>query len=95
MDEIIRIMPGDPGIGPDVNAQGPAWQDLALCAETDPEIFYPEKGGGTRAAKQVCRACPVRTPCLEFALEHDERWGVYGGLSPNQRKGLKRRARAA
>ena len=69
-----------------------AWQDQALCAETDPEAFFPEKGGSTRAAKRVCRACEVRAECLEYALEHDERFGIFGGMSERERRQLKRMA---
>lgn len=66
------------------------WQDQALCAQTDPEAFFPEKGGSTREAKRICKACPVRDDCLEFALEHDERFGIWGGLSDRERRRLKR-----
>jgi WhiB family redox-sensing transcriptional regulator len=68
------------------------WQDKALCAEVDPEIFYPEKGGSTREAKMVCRSCEVRASCLEYALEHDERFGIFGGMSERERRRLKRQA---
>ena len=47
------------------------WQDKALCAQVDPEIFFPEKGGSTREAKRVCRPCDVHAECLEYALTHD------------------------
>jgi WhiB family redox-sensing transcriptional regulator len=66
------------------------WQDRALCAQTDPEAFFPEKGGSTREAKRVCRRCPVRAECLEYALEHDERFGIWGGMSERERRRLKR-----
>ena len=49
------------------------WQERALCAQTDPESFFPEKGGSTREAKKVCLACEVRSECLEYALANDER----------------------
>lgn len=62
----------------------------ALCQETDPEIFYPEQGESPELAQRVCRSCPVRDECLEFALEHDERFGVWGGLSARQRHKLQR-----
>jgi WhiB family redox-sensing transcriptional regulator len=67
------------------------WQDRALCAQTDPEAFFPEKGGSTREAKRVCTTCPVRTECLEYALASDERFGIWGGLSERERRRLKRR----
>jgi WhiB family transcriptional regulator, redox-sensing transcriptional regulator len=63
-----------------------AWRLDALCAETDPEAFFPEKGGSTRDAKRVCTGCPVRAQCLEFALENDERFGIWGGLSERERR---------
>src|ERR671923_144147 len=68
------------------------WQERALCAQTDPEAFFPEKGGSTREAKKVCRSCEVRAECLEYALEHDERFGIWGGLSERERRRLKRQA---
>lgn len=70
------------------------WRDFALCAETDPESFFPEKGGSTRDAKRTCRSCEVRAECLEYALETDERFGIYGGLSPEQRRRIQRQRRA-
>ena len=69
-----------------------AWQNQALCAQTDPEAFYPEKGGATRDAKRVCRSCEVRSQCLAYALDHDERFGIWGGMSERERRRLKRSA---
>ena len=66
------------------------WQERALCAQTDPEAFFPEKGGSTREAKRVCRSCEVRAECLEYALENDERFGIWGGLSERERRRIKR-----
>ncbi|PRW62676.1 WhiB family transcriptional regulator [Actinopolyspora mortivallis] len=68
------------------------WQERALCAQTDPEAFFPEKGGSTREAKRICAGCEVRSECLEYALEHDERFGIWGGLSERERRRLKRQA---
>ena len=67
------------------------WQERALCAQTDPEAFFPEKGGSTREAKKVCTGCDVRSECLEYALANDERFGIWGGLSERERRKLKRR----
>lgn len=67
------------------------WQERALCAQTDPEAFFPEKGGSTREAKKVCTQCDVRSECLEYALANDERFGIWGGLSERERRKLKRR----
>jgi WhiB family redox-sensing transcriptional regulator len=66
------------------------WQEKALCAQTDPEAFFPEKGGSTREAKRICLGCEVRDACLEYALAHDERFGIWGGLSERERRRLKR-----
>ena len=68
------------------------WQERALCAQTDPEAFFPEKGGSTREAKKVCLTCDVRDECLEYALMNDERFGIWGGLSERERRKLKKRA---
>jgi WhiB family redox-sensing transcriptional regulator len=65
------------------------WRLDALCAETDPEAFFPEKGGSTREAKRVCSGCSVRTECLESALRNDERFGIWGGLSERERRRLR------
>jgi WhiB family transcriptional regulator, redox-sensing transcriptional regulator len=67
-----------------------SWQDRALCAQTDPEAFFPEKGGSTREAKKICLGCEVRSECLDYALAHDERFGIWGGLSERERRRLKR-----
>ena len=70
-----------------------AWQEAALCAQTDPELFFPEKGGSGREAKLICARCDVRPECLAYALDHDERFGVWGGLTEMERRKL-RKARA-
>jgi WhiB family redox-sensing transcriptional regulator len=78
------------GIGTEGDAQ--SWQEQALCAETDPEAFFPEKGGSTREAKKICTGCEVKAQCLEYALSNDERFGIWGGLSERERRRLRRRA---
>lgn len=67
------------------------WAEDALCAQTDPESFYPEKGGSTREAKAVCASCLVQAECLDYALDHDERFGIWGGLSERERRRIKQR----
>lgn len=81
------VLPGAFG-----SPEEPGWQERALCAQTDPEAFFPEKGGSTREAKRICTTCEVRSECLEYALEKDERFGIWGGLSERERRRLKRRA---
>ena len=74
-------------------SDGPlAWQQHALCAQTDPEAFFPEKGGSTRDAKRVCGVCPVREECLQYAMDNDERFGIWGGLSERERRRLRKQA---
>ncbi len=88
VESVAQVLPlfGDP-----VEDALMGWQERALCAQTDPEAFFPEKGGSTREAKRVCTGCEVRAECLEYALEHDERFGIWGGLSERERRKLKRR----
>lgn len=66
----------------------PSWQADALCAQTDPEIFFPEKGGSTAEAEKVCARCPVAAECLDYALDNDERFGVWGGATLPRRRRL-------
>ena len=68
------------------------WMSDALCAETAPELFFPEKGTSSAAAKKVCAACDVRERCLEYALSNNLLDGIYGGLSPKERARLRRSA---
>jgi len=78
------------GLGDPERPEDPDWQERALCAQTDPEAFFPEKGGSTREAKRICSGCDVRAECLEYALAHDERFGIWGGLSERERRRLRR-----
>jgi WhiB family redox-sensing transcriptional regulator len=81
----------DLGLG-DLLGETMEWQERALCAQTDPEAFFPEKGGSTREAKRICSGCEVRAECLEYALENDERFGIWGGMSERERRKQRRRA---
>lgn len=65
-----------------------AWQDDALCAQTDPESHFPGKGETARRAKKTCAGCDVRETCLEYAMSNQEEWGVWGGTSPQERRAL-------
>ncbi|GAA2422949.1 WhiB family transcriptional regulator [Streptomyces glaucus] len=68
------------------------WQEEALCAQTGSDFFFPEPGSSVREAKRICALCPIRSACLEYALDHDERFGVWGGLSEKERLELRRAA---
>ncbi len=68
----------------------------ANCLGVDPELFFPEQGASTREAKEVCRGCQVREECLESALQNNEKFGIWGGLSARERRRiLRQRAQAA
>lgn len=72
------------------------WRHRALCRDEDPELFFPVGNSGPAllqisAAKAVCERCPVREQCLEFALASGQDAGVWGGLSEDERRSLKRR----
>ena len=88
-DVLVAI---DAPAGPDALPPELAWQERALCAQTDPEAFFPEKGGSTREAKRVCMSCEVRAECLDYALAKDERFGIWGGLSERERRRVKKQA---
>ncbi len=64
------------------------WRNDALCAQTDPEAFFPEKGGSTRSAKHICTMCEARSECLHYAMANGERFGIWGGLSERERRKL-------
>ena len=67
------------------------WQERGTCMQTDPEAFFPEKGGNSRAAKSVCVGCEVRSDCLDYALTNDEQFGIWGGMTVLERRKLKKR----
>lgn len=72
----------------------PPWVEFALCAQTDPDAFYPEGNQSPWPAQRICARCPVRGKCLDWALDTGERHGVWGGKSPRQRRDLARRRAA-
>ncbi|MEO3810887.1 WhiB family transcriptional regulator [Sphaerisporangium sp. B11E5] len=72
------------------------WRHRAACRDVDPELFFPIGNTGPalmqiEEAKQVCRSCPVIDSCLKWALESGQDAGVWGGLSEDERRALKRR----
>ncbi|HEY4535398.1 MAG TPA: WhiB family transcriptional regulator [Enteractinococcus sp.] len=90
--ETVDLWQTLPGFGDTADDGQLAWQADALCAQTDPEAFFPEKGGSTRDAKKVCGACPVRQECLDYALANDERFGIWGGMSERERRRLRKKS---
>lgn len=72
-----------------------SWQEDAICNQTDPEAFFPEKGGSVRDAKTICSLCPVQAECLDYALATDQRYGVWGGVTERNLRVLRRERRDA
>lgn len=78
----------------EITSPGTAWQERALCAEVDADMFFPEKGGDLHTPHRVCDLCAVRQECLDYAMDVESRpwvtgrYGIYGGLSPRGRARL-------
>lgn len=72
----------------------PAWQNRAACRGGSVGHWFPEKHEGAGSfAKRICADCPVKQECLDYALEHGIGHGTWGGLSPEDRQGLRRERR--
>ena len=69
------------------------WRQYAACQGVEPEIFYPTSDEEAEVAKAVCGQCPVRQPCLEYALAKRERDGVWGGATEKERRRMLRQRR--
>jgi WhiB family redox-sensing transcriptional regulator len=88
---------------PPATAVGPrpgAWTESALCAQADPDAWFPDKGGSTTIARLICGACPVRAQCLDYALSGADTWGgistgIWGGTTPRERAAVRRARKAA
>jgi len=67
------------------------WRQRAACLSADPDLFFPDRGESAEPARQVCAQCPVRQPCLEFAISHGIMHGIWGGLTERERRALRTR----
>ena len=75
----------------------PLWMDHALCADADPDLFFPPDDedapvsayAQTLAAKKVCAACPVRAECLDYSITENIQWGVWGGIPERPRRAMR------
>lgn len=65
------------------------WRPYANCLGVDSNIFHPQRGETTEAARGVCRGCVVRMPCLEYAITTRQKWGIWGGLSERERRRIR------
>jgi WhiB family redox-sensing transcriptional regulator len=76
------------------------WQHSAACRDEDPELFFPvsDIGPGAQQVKQakaICAQCPVRSACLEYALDNGLDYGIFGGATERERRDLARRSHGA
>ncbi|HVE93844.1 MAG TPA: WhiB family transcriptional regulator [Acidimicrobiales bacterium] len=69
------------------------WRNRAACKGIDPEIFFPVSEEDAEPAKEICAECPVRESCLEHALAHREREGIWGGFTERERRRIVRQRR--
>jgi WhiB family redox-sensing transcriptional regulator len=75
----------------------PVYTHPALCAEIDPEVWFPERGGNSKYrtpeavhAKQICKVCPAIAECREYALKYTGLYGIWGGLDPSERRDIQK-----
>ncbi len=69
------------------------WMARGRCRNMDPAVFFPSDGIGVQAAQRICSECPVKTPCLEYALVNRVDHGVWGGTSERERRRILRSRR--
>ncbi len=92
-EELVALMTGPDdhlSLLEEFLADRPPWRRHAACADAD-ESFLPELGQSAQPAKRVCATCPVKGPCLDYAVSLGLDHGVWGGTTPMER----RRARSA
>ena len=65
------------------------WRQFALCLGHEPDLWFPTDSDGGARALSICAACPVRPDCLAWALEHNEKEGIWGGVSPRKRQRMR------
>jgi WhiB family redox-sensing transcriptional regulator len=93
-------------VGPEEAPDGRAgfdrasWRESAACRDADTELFFPISSTGpavaeTSRAKAICARCPVRQPCLTYALATNQVYGIWGGYEEGERRVLRRRQRRA
>jgi len=78
----------------------PNWRSASACLSADPDLFFPITMTGPAEkqiaqAKMICAGCQVRQECLEFAMTHDQVYGIWGGTTPEDRQRARRRKRRA
>ncbi len=91
----VTINCGNPQQRPGSESLASDWVTQRNCADTDPNVFFPSDGAGVIAAQRICRECPVKEPCREYALANNITHGVWGGTSERQRRRILRDRRRA
>lgn len=71
---------------------GEDWRAAGLCARTDPDLWFSPGAVEHREAKRICRDCPVRSQCLQYAMETPVDHGVWGGLTERERRRYRRQS---
>ena len=71
------------------------WREVARCKQMDPDLFFPVGTTGPallqiEAAKSVCRTCTVRDECLQYAVDSNQEYGVWGGTTEEERRYMRR-----
>ncbi|HEV7888599.1 MAG TPA: WhiB family transcriptional regulator [Acidimicrobiales bacterium] len=69
------------------------WMAQGKCRDVPPSVFFPSDGVGVDAARRICADCPVKAPCLEYALLNRIDHGVWGGTSERERRRIARQRR--
>jgi WhiB family transcriptional regulator, redox-sensing transcriptional regulator len=70
------------------------WMARGACTAVPPSTFFPSDGSGVEVARRICAGCPVKEPCLEYALAHRVDHGVWGGASERERRRILKRRRS-
>jgi WhiB family redox-sensing transcriptional regulator len=83
---VLTLLPG---------GRDDSWRDRAACIDTDQRMFFPAQGDANTRARQMCAGCPVRVPCLDYAVDNHEEFGIWGGTTPRERQAIRRRRRGA
>lgn len=86
----VRFFEADPFATLAYRLQPPVWHAQAACLGVGNHLFFLELGEPSDQATAVCRSCPVRKPCLEYALDSNIKFGVWGGTSERQRRKMRR-----
>lgn len=83
-------------VAPPAGTDNPlSWMDHGACVGEDQDLWFPPEKSNAKTAKRICAACPVRLECLEYAVEGNERYGVWGGLSYKERQAIRSYRRRA